>query len=214
MLNIIFDLDGTLIDARQRLYHLFQYLVPSSTLSYEQYWLRKKNQLSHHMILSEEFNYPPEKITAFVTEWMRLIEAPEFLKLDVNFAGMQNFLISLQQKANLYVCTARQHSDRVSEQLEQLKLLSFFNKILVTEQKYAKSMLISDHITQLTVNDWMLGDTGKDIQTGKQLNIKTCGVLSGFMNKETLLAYEPDLILSSAIHFNEKILKSATALQT
>jgi len=48
----------------------------------------------------------------------------------------------------------------------------------------------------------MLGDTGEDITVGKSLNLKTCGLLSGFLNAQDLLVYEPDLILDSVVEFD------------
>jgi len=47
----------------------------------------------------------------------------------------------------------------------------------------------------------MIGDTGKDIQVGQMLGIKTCAVLSGFLNEKALLNYGPDLILPTAADF-------------
>jgi phosphoglycolate phosphatase len=46
---------------------------------------------------------------------------------------------------------------------------------------------------------WIIGDTGKDIETGKQLNIKTVAVLSGFLNKKSLTEYNPDKIVDSVL---------------
>ena len=46
-MNIFFDLDGTLIDSKLRLYSLFQKLVPESILTYDEYWKYKMNKISH-----------------------------------------------------------------------------------------------------------------------------------------------------------------------
>ena len=46
-----------------------------------------------------------------------------------------------------------------------------------------------------------MGDTGEDIRVGKALKIKTCAVLSGFMNEKKLLGYNPDVIRSSVVGF-------------
>jgi len=66
-MNIIFDLDGTLIDSKQRLYQLFQHLVPASTLTFQQYWQFKHNRLSNELILSTEFSYADPDIQRFVS---------------------------------------------------------------------------------------------------------------------------------------------------
>ena len=200
-MNIVFDLDGTLIDSKPRLYRLFQHLVPSSQLSYDQYWEFKRNKISNEVILSSEMGFNKDAITCFVTEWMRMIESPEYLELDSNFPDMHATLARLQGEADLYVCTARQLRQPVLDQLERLNLLPFFTQVLVTEQKNTKENLIGTHIKNLCECDWMLGDTGKDIQVGKLLSIKTCAVLSGFLDYKNLHLYNPDLIVDSVIDF-------------
>jgi phosphoglycolate phosphatase len=199
--NIIFDLDGTLIDSKQRLYSLFKRLAPSSSLSYGQYWEFKHKRISNETILKRELAYEDDEVIAFVKEWMRLIETPEFLKLDVNFQGMHETLLRLKEHADLHVCTARQLREPVVGQLDRLNLLPYFRTIMVTEQKHSKESLIAAHVLNLGAGDWMVGDTGKDIQVGKLLNMKTCAVLSGFLSRESLLDYEPNLILDSAVDF-------------
>ena len=53
-------------------------------------------------------------------------------------------------------------------------------------------------------NDFFVGDTGKDIQAGKALGMRTIGVLSGFRNEERLLKYNPDFIIDYITNFNFK----------
>jgi len=204
-MNIVFDLDGTLIDSRLRLYRLFQHLVPDSSLSYAQYWAFKQNKISNEKILSSELRHDQKQIARFVAQWMTLIESPPYLALDSNFAGIHSTLAVLQQRADLHVCTARQLRQPVLDQLESLNLLQFFKQILVTEQKQSKESLIAAHVAGLSTQDWLAGDTGKDIQVGKLLNMKTCAVLSGFLSRESLLSYAPDLIVDSVIDFQHAI---------
>ena len=201
-MNIVFDLDGTLIDARLRLYRLFQHLVPESPLSFEQYWALKKKKISNETILLTVLGSDGEKVQRFVTQWMKLIESPPYLALDNNFAGIHVALNCFQQQADLYVCTARQLRQPVLDQLESLDLLHFFKQILVTEQKYSKQSLIEAHVRNRSAQDWIVGDTGKDIQVGKLLNMNTCAVLSGFLSKESLEGYNPDRILDAVVNFS------------
>lgn len=199
-MNLIFDLDGTLIDSRLRLYKLFQHLVPTSKLTYQKYWAFKSEKVSNESILAKEFNYDAVAINRFVSDWMDSIETPEFLVLDQNLPGMHANLASLRERANLYVCTARQTRIPVVDQLERLNLLPYFDKILVTEQRQGKEELVKT-VPGLSSQDWIIGDTGEDIQVGQALELKTCAVLSGFLNEESLRGYEPDLILATAASF-------------
>ena len=153
------------------------------------------------MILAKQFKYGNDAITLFIKQWMALIETPEFLALDENFPGMHATLSRLKEQAKLTVCTARQHRKPALAQLERLGLLDFFDLILVTERLHTKESLIRHQLLGLSECDWLLGDTGEDIKAGKIMSIKTCAVLSGFLNRSNLVKYCPDLILDSVTDF-------------
>ena len=199
-MNMVFDLDGTLIDSRLRLYRLFQHLVPDSQFSYEQYWALKQKKISNEVILSSMLGKEQDQVMRFVAQWMALIESPSYLALDKNFVGIHAALTRFQQQADLYVCTARQLRQPVLDQLASLDILQFFKRVLVTEQKHSKETLIAAYVANLSSQDWMVGDTGNDIQVGKLLNMKTCAVLSGFVSRVSLEDYNPDLILDFVVN--------------
>jgi phosphoglycolate phosphatase len=199
MSNIFFDLDGTLIHAHTRLYKLFQKLAPESTLSFEEYWAIKRSQKGHAAILSEMHGWAPGRIAAFETEWLSLIERPEWLALDRPLEGAEAVLRSLQDH-NCYVVTARQHEDPAVSQIRSFGWKDLFKGIFVTGRERGKYELI--HGTLETGNtDWYLGDTGIDIRTGKQLGVKTVALLSGFRDRPALEVYEPDFILNDLREF-------------
>jgi len=200
MTKIFFDLDGTLLDAKDRLYLLFQHLVPTSTLSFEEYWELKKNRYTHRHILKAKFSYSDEDVTSFEKNWLEKIELDEWLDLDRPFPGVKEHLAELKENHLLYVVTARQSKDRALKQLTKHRLINLFEEVFVTQHKQDKYDLIKAAV-QTSYSDWLVGDTGNDIQTGKKLGIKTVAVLSGFMNKEKLLEYNPDLIIDNVLFF-------------
>jgi phosphoglycolate phosphatase len=202
LINIIFDLDGTLIDSKSRLYHLFQYLVPQSKLSHEDYWTFKQNKVSNETLLLNEFGFDEESTQSFVANWMKYIEAPEFLAYDKSLPKVSETLNRLSKQATLHICTARQYRQPALDQLDRLGLLSYFNTVMVTEQSKSKDELIASTVLKLSPNDWIIGDTGKDIQVGHALGIKTCAVLSGFLSEKSLLPYKPNVILQSLNDFH------------
>jgi phosphoglycolate phosphatase len=195
MANIFFDLDGTWLDSKNRLYQLFQFLISPSGLSFDDYWELKQNKISHEEILQKKFNYNSEQIIAFNAEWMKRIELPEWLKLDTPAKGLKTFLESLSNY-ELHVVTARQNKQAAIGQLESFGLATYFKNILVTEQKMDKEELITNFVV-CTPNDWIVGDTGKDIEIGKKLGLRTAAVLSGFLNRNKLSEYKPDVILTT-----------------
>jgi phosphoglycolate phosphatase len=197
-MNIFFDLDGTLIDSRQRLYQLFQSLVPTSELSFDEYWALKRNKISHKEILLSKFNYSNEQYSDFEKKWMSEIELEKWLQLDTPFEGIVDVLLLLSKNHDLFVVTARQSESIALEQIKSFGWENIFTKILVTQQQQEKHDLIKNAV-RVTPEDWFIGDTGKDIQTGKLLGIKTAAVLSGFLSKESLLPYQPDIIINTVL---------------
>ncbi len=134
----------------------------------------------------------------FKNQWMELIEDDRFLNMDKPFHFTNNVLDQLFTQGNsLFVITNRQFQKKAIQQLEKYQLLHYFKKVFVTQQNFEKQALISTSNIVLTENDYFIGDTGKDIQAGKDLGLKTVAVLSGFRNYDSLITYKPDYILNN-----------------
>lgn len=199
-MNIFVDFDGTLIDSKLRLYELFKELVKENFFSYDEYWQLKKKGISHNQILYEKFNYTNNEIELFQYNWHKRIELKKWLKYDKPFEESLEWLQRVRGKANLILVTARQRKDNLIWQLNSFGWQKLFKKILVTEAKKTKEAIITENVS-ITSRDWLIGDTGKDIQTAHQLKILSAAVLTGFLNKETLLMYNPTTILEKICDF-------------
>jgi phosphoglycolate phosphatase len=195
-MNIFFDLDGTLIDSKERMYHLFCFLIPDNNLTYEEYWALKKNKIDHKKIILQNLNYPELFYDEFNQKWMNLIEDEYWLKLDKPFFNVFNILKKLSNNYDLYLVTARQSKEIVVKQLNNLGMKEYFKNILVTHQKEEKFDLILKNVN-VTSYDFIIGDTGKDIEAGKRINIRTIAVTTGFQSKDTLITYNPDYIIDN-----------------
>lgn len=197
-MNIFFDLDGTLLDSKARLYQLFQSLVPKSNYTFDDYWNLKQSKISHQKILTDYYSYSAQEFNSFQTLWMGKIETDEWLALDEPFDGIVAYLTKLEKSHQLYIVTARQFEEVAYQQVQKMGIDSLIDKVLVTNQTKEKHELIKETVA-VTNLDWMVGDTGKDIETGKLLGMKTAAVLSGFLNEKSLLAYKPDIIAASVL---------------
>ncbi|HMI79141.1 MAG TPA: HAD hydrolase-like protein [Ferruginibacter sp.] len=200
-MKIFFDLDGTLIDSRERLYCLFQHLVPASVLTFDEYWNYKRKKTGHEEILKSIFSFSQSEVDLFQKKWMEQIELPQWLALDKPFNGVTDYLIAAKKNYDLYLVTSRQFEDLALLQLTDYGWDDIFTNVFVTAQKSEKNDMIKKTIVTGAA-DWFVGDTGKDIQTGKSLGIKTAAVLSGFLNKEKLMEYKPDIIIDTILDFD------------
>ena len=194
MRKIFFDLDGTLIDSKKRLYQLFQDLIPESTLSFDEYWGLKSHKVNHQTILAEKF--PQYDFDTFNQKWLSLIETEKYLKLDTVYLNVKEVLTTLGKEKELFVLTARQDKEMLYKQLSWLGLTPYFKEILATENKQTKTDILKQF--SLTSDDILVGDTGHDIQTGKSVGLKTVAVSYGFLSEEVLKTYQPDTICAQA----------------
>lgn len=197
MQKIILDFDGTLIDSRYRLFSLFTFLVPNSTLTFEEYWVIKGRGISHADILKNTFNYEDNEILLFQKRWLELIEDDFFLKTDEPIKFVTETLIKLKMKGfDLVLLTARQYPKKVEQQLLKFNWSNLFKDVLVTQQIFSKEELIikSNYRNEAVM---MIGDTGLDIKTANNLDIFSVAVLSGFQSKITLKKYDPKLIVNT-----------------
>jgi phosphoglycolate phosphatase len=198
MNKIFFDFDGTLIDSTQRLFNLFQHLVPASGFSYDHYWKLKRQQQDHQSILKEHFSHSKDEIASFQKQWMELIEHEIWLAYDQPFAGVKELLEELHLQYNLFLVTSRQHNHTVWAQLENFGWSNLFTEVFITNQTKEKAEMIKSRLST-GEQDWFVGDTGIDVLQGKLLGTKTAAVLSGFRNEESLTKYNPDIIIESVL---------------
>jgi phosphoglycolate phosphatase len=194
-MNILFDLDGTILDSKVRLYRLFCDITLQTGLSFDDYWNLKRSKKDHQFILKKYFNYSHNEYLDFERKWLSLIETEEYHQYDELFDFTDKVLQTLRLKGhNLYIVTARQSKEKTLQQIKNTGIYPYFDAILITENQQTKLELIRKSEIQLSVDDIMIGDTGIDIKTAKELNLVSIAVLSGFRNKEVLSLYSPDFI--------------------
>ncbi len=194
-MKIVFDLDGTLLCSKRRLHELFCDLVGTKEINFERYWELKFLGNTNQDILRDKFQYSEHEVAFFVKNWMDNIEQDKYLEMDTLIEGVKDLLVEISKSNELYICTARQSYTQVIKQLNKLRILDFFKEVFVTNQKITKKELLINSDLKFFKEDLFVGDTGHDIITGKELEMKTCAVLSGFMSKDRLELYSPDFIV-------------------
>lgn len=197
-MNIIFDLDGTLIDASERMYQLFQDIVLQSTMTKIEYWNKKRDGINHQQILETEF--PMIDFDNFQKAWISLIETEKYLKMDLCYSDTIKVLKKLSFHSGLYLLTARQLEENLVKELEELKIIQYFNQIFATTSKYSKKEMLrkvtQDYPNEFCSKDFFVSDMGKDIALGKEMGFITIAISHGFMAEKELKKYMPDYIIT------------------
>lgn len=195
--RIVFDLDGTLVDASDRLYDLFVRLVPAAGLSKAAYWELKRKKVNHVKILSTICGFDRSAIEAFEHDWLGLIESSWCLEKDRLYSGVPDSLISLRKAGyKLYIATARQFPEVARSEIERFGLDRLVDEVVVTGPDRDKLRALSK-MAEFTSMDAFVGDTGKDVLLGKHFGARTFAVSYGFLSRESLLDYSPTGICDS-----------------
>ena len=196
-MNILFDLDGTLIDSSERMYRLFSELVPESGLTKEEYWQLKRNKISHRILF--EMFFPKRDFAAFEKEWLNFIESDKYLCMDQLYPDTIEILRYLNQEHALYLVTSRQLRQELMEEMKRLGILSYFLDVLVTEGKENKEQLLQRYAQMHPFfhkpSNVLVSDMGKDVYVGKTLGYRTIAITHGFMDRKILAGYMPECII-------------------
>lgn len=198
--TIIFDLDGTLVDASDRLYCLFQDLVPASNLTKSEYWRAKREGLSHKDILQKSF--PETNVKCFNERWLSLIETQSYLALDKLYAASLEVLLALKGKSTLILLTARQSKSALLQELNDLRIKSFLDEIFITEGVLSKENQLLEIVSRCSSSPadlFLVSDAVDDIYLGNQLGIKTIGVNYGFTSSDLMRESCPSASVDSQL---------------
>lgn len=196
--QIILDLDGTLLDIRQRHYQCYCDIVTQfgfSPVPLEYYWQQHRSGLGTRKILQEM------QATAiaedFLKQWINIIEAKKYLSLDTLFPKVFTVLQNWKNSGiELSLATLRHHKENLTWQLKHLGIDNLLNQVITIDpasNKTDKAGAVQEQMTHLVIEQALwIGDTEADVLAAKTLGIKVCAVNSGMRSAEFLAAFQPD----------------------
>ena len=200
-MKLFLDLDGTIIDVSERYYRIYTEIlgdIGTSTLSKDEYWELKRQQLLEYNILLK--TCMPIQIDMYLKRRKGLIEDPDFLAVDTLIDGAKGVLEAVAESHDLYLVTLRKDRSALMDQLEALDIKKYFNEIISgyssVDPSQTKEAMIRDNCN-VDTTDLIVGDTEADIRSGKALGIRTCAVTSGIRSTELLEIETPDHIINS-----------------
>ncbi len=198
---IIFDLDGTLIDTRERFFMVFNKTLESFSLN--PLTKRRFNELYSRASLDEAI--PKELQKNF---WEKFLHdyGRTCSEKDSPFPGVKNVLKVLKRKG-LKICVVTGRACAESDVWTELKkhgLAEYVDAVASKDVKvkdhFFKDEEVSRILAKLSVKPHeclIVGDYLADIETGKKMGSLTVAVLSGGVKREVLESADPDLVLES-----------------
>ena len=204
MRTFYFDLDGTVLDIRCRLYSIYTDVVKElggKALSEEAYWAAKREQFPEELI-AKRGNV--QNFSQYAKLRKEKLELPEYLDYDKLIPQAIESLSGLKKNGRIVLVTLRKSKENLYRQLRRLEIWSLFDKVLVgndaEEGWRGKAKIISSDSHFAPQDSVIIGDSEADVLAGKNLNIITVAVLSGIWSKDKLLLSYPDYIIEDITH--------------
>ena len=209
-MNIIFDLDGTLLDVSQRHYVVYMTIIEKhggKPLSKEVYWRMKRSKDSWEKIL--EFSMLKiEFVTSFLEEFITLIESPRMTDLDRLFEASVPTLTKLHEnKHRMFLVSLRRNNTIFENEIKHLGIRKYFDEIVSAHTQNEGYELKSKIFLKISDDPRtvIIGDTEADIMAAHKIGYTSVAVLSGIRNEVILKLLKPDHIIDDVSRLPELI---------
>lgn len=191
--KIAFDLDGTLLDSRQRHIKVMEDILKKHKidLSAENLVIFKSDGFSNRDWLLSH-NVLQEEVEDIVQEWIENIEASYYQQFDVLYPRTIPLLKQLSKNNDLYLITARNNRKLVYEKLRELGILTYFNDVCVVDPLDNPALKKSNFIQTYKI-DAMIGDTEVDFNAALVAGIKFYATIDGFRSERFWRKYDVEL---------------------
>lgn len=208
-MTLFLDLDGPILDVRDRYYGVHRELVGerhADVLSAEVFWEIKRAKGTAADVV-RRCGLEASALAEYSSGWRERIESQEWLVRDTLFPGVQEQLSRWKERHALVVVTLRQRGDLVRGQLKALGVLDCFKNVLTANPLDghgwdAKARLMAGD-PEYRPDAVVVGDTEIDIRAGKLVGLKTVGVLSGIRDREQLALESPDWLIERLVELPE-----------
>jgi phosphoglycolate phosphatase-like HAD superfamily hydrolase len=201
--NIIFDLDGTLVDSKRDIasaqHWVLQQLGVNSYKPEDLYPLIGKP-------LAETFTkLLPPALHGRIAEAADLYKAyypPRALETTSLFPGVRETLEILHSRGIRLATATTKLTPGTRRVLSHFGLAEYFVQIQGSDDIPFKpdptilNKVIQDQSWKRDVT-LMVGDTDNDIEAGKRAFVRTCGVTYGSLTREEIIALKPDYVIDS-----------------
>ena len=193
--NFIFDLDGPLLDGKQRHYQCYTQILQEfdcPVLAADEYWQMKRERRNRREQLAA--TGAEEHYDEFLRRWLERIEEKKYLALDVLQTDALSLLSRLQQENKcLILATLRQNAHHLYEQLGELKIQHFFQHIVAVDSQDSvdKAAAVRAILQGKSGSTLWIGDTEIDSQSANKLGLPVALVSNGLRTRDYLAGLSP-----------------------
>jgi phosphoglycolate phosphatase len=201
--NIIFDLDGTLVDSKRDIAGAQLWVLHQ--LGVDSYQLEDIFPLIGKPLTETFAELLPPNLHTRVAEAAELYKThypPRALETTTLFPHVRETLDALSVKGIRLATATTKLTPGTRRVLTHFGIDGYFDQIQGSDNiPFKPDPFIINKI--LEDQSWersetlMVGDTDNDIHAGKRANIQTCGVTYGSHSKEQIQLLEPDFIIDS-----------------
>lgn len=167
--TILWDMDGTIVDSRLRLYSLFIELT-GSDISFDKYWEMKAMGFNQKRMLIE-IGYVGDT-DIFHTKWLINVERKDLIEKDTLIDNVHELLAYASERGFLmYVITNRQNIEILKYELRYLQINKYFIDVYSTYQKCKKDKILKSLGLNMEYTLY-IGDSREDMEASEKLGIK------------------------------------------
>lgn len=213
--QIFLDLDGPLLDGKQRHYHCYRCILERfgfRPIGIEEYWEKKRDLVNRRDLLN--MSGAEEIYNEFLAAWLFMIESPDMLALDKVQEGAVDCLRGWkEQRIDLILVTMRKNKSALEEQLKSTGLRQFLDTVLICDHAdggVGKADAVRDFF-QGKVNKgdalW-IGDTEADWEAAKSLGYRVVLLSNGLRNEPFLKSLPGAVVKPSILSLKGSVLGS------
>ena len=206
---LVLDLDGTILDCRDRHYACYRSILIKNNLQplpIDEYWIAKRLKIDIAQILKRSGG--GDHYNIFMREWLYRIEDKNMLLMDKLHPGALAVLHHWKKNGyHLILVTARRNAEALAHQLLHLGIKEMFAEILLSSvsgpgEIKARTFLNNHPSEAPKVLAW-IGDTEADIEAGRYLRTTTVAVSCGIRDRCVLGPLAPDYLVRDLPDFAE-----------
>lgn len=212
--QIFLDLDGPLLDGKERHYFCYQRILEQfkfKPIGIDKYWEKKRARGDRRDLL--RMSGAEEIYDDFLAAWLASIESPEALVLDKVQEGAIDCLNSWKkQRIELILVSMRKNKPGLDDQLKLLELRPLLDDVLVCDHAdggdgKADAVRKMYQAKRFKENALWIGDTEVDWEAAKSLGCDVVLISNGLRNEEYLRSLDGALVKPSIASLKDEVLR-------